>query len=95
MSSAVAGGNVSGTVGAIAVRNGMTYFTINGKNQGRPGCAANTLYWMIKDEASQTGKQQIALLLSAKANNRTVYVDGTGTCVKWYDGEDVYEIRFS
>jgi len=44
---------------------------------------------MIKDENSNTGKQQLAILLAARASGETITVDGSNTCTRWGDGEDV------
>jgi len=81
-------GSAVGMLSWIIISNNMAYFSLSGAPTGRPTCAANTMYWMIKDETSSLGKQQVALLLTAKAAGKVVSVTGTGTCTKWPDGED-------
>jgi hypothetical protein len=44
---------------------------------------------MIKDEKSNIGKQQLALLLTAVGTDKAVSVEGTGQCSRYVDGEDV------
>lgn len=85
-------GSASGAINYIIVRPGLVYFQVNAANQGRPACAAGTNYYMIKDENSAYGKQQLALLLTAKSSGRTIVVEGAGQCTKYPDGEDVHSI---
>lgn len=84
-------GTQMGKVGSLIVRasDGLIYFTIigDGKLNG-PSCAKND-YWMIKDENSEAGKKQYALLLAALAAQKTIRVSGMNTCIRWGDGEDV------
>ena len=49
-------------------------------------------YWIIKDEKSTTGRQQIATVMSAFAAGKHIYVTGANTCSKLANGEDIYEI---
>ncbi|AZN38035.1 hypothetical protein EJO50_00740 [Iodobacter ciconiae] len=88
-------GTQKGTVAAITKRStdGLLYFTLNGPATGKPACASWP-YWMIKDENSMSGMQQLALILMAKKSASVVTVHGTGTCERWGDGEDVYSIVF-
>ncbi|MDR0237796.1 hypothetical protein [Acinetobacter sp.] len=53
-----------------------------------PACATKG-YMMIKNENSATGKRQLALLMIAHTNNRTVYIEGAQKCSRWGDGEDI------
>ncbi|MFC7420824.1 hypothetical protein ACFQNF_13225 [Iodobacter arcticus] len=71
--------------------DGLIYFDLIGPSDGKPACASYP-YWMIKDENSNTGKQQLALLLVAKASGQLVSVVGNNTCSRWKDGEDVEDI---
>jgi hypothetical protein len=64
-----------------------------GTATGRPSCAT-VPYWIIKDENSNAGKKLFALLLLAKATGQTITVTGSGTCTRWFDGEDVDVIMF-
>ncbi len=91
LSQACAAGNQSGTVNYVIVRasDGLVYFTINGApKSGSPACATIP-YWMIRDENSNAGKQQYAMLMTAKATGKPVLVSGSNTCLRWGDGEDV------
>jgi hypothetical protein len=64
---------------------------MDGVASGKPTCAKNP-YWMIRDENSNAGKQQLATLLAAQATGKTVTVNGMGTCQRWLDGEDVNDV---
>ncbi|MBL8339747.1 MAG: hypothetical protein JNM97_23480 [Rhodoferax sp.] len=88
--SAFAGEEV-GQVTNLSVRasDGLVYFWLGGGSAtGRPACATNP-YWVIKSETSSAGKQQLAMLLTAKATGKRVRVSGSDTCLRWSDGEDV------
>jgi len=96
MSQPVFAGNASastytGKVSAINVRDedGLIWVYIVGERTGnRPTCATNW-YMVIKNENSPAGKRQLAMLMMAKATNKTVVIDGAGTCNRWGDGEDI------
>lgn len=72
--------------------DGLQYVVIDGATTSRPACATIRSYFMIKDEHSDAGKAQLAMLLSAKLSQHTVRVIGTGECTRWLDGEDIAEI---
>ena len=76
----------------VRASDGLIYFSLSG-GRTPPPCAAAHGYWMIRDENSNVGKQQYAMLLAAKLSGKTVAVLGLGTCTRWPDGEDVDEIR--
>ncbi|WP_459780772.1 hypothetical protein [Photobacterium sp. R1] len=83
-------GYVKGTVSKLIVRDdGLHYVYIAGEMRDRAVCAQNQTYWMIKDENSAYGKSQYSMLLAAKASGKEVTVGGTGTCMRWRDGEDI------
>lgn len=88
-------GQQTGQVIGVHVRasDGLIYFFITGSAAGRPGCATQP-YWIIKNETSTTGRQQLAQLLAARASGATITVTGLNTCTRWGDGEDVDEITF-
>ncbi|MBJ8452533.1 hypothetical protein [Acinetobacter bereziniae] len=80
-----------GKVSSILVRDedGLVWVYIAGERTGnRPACATN-YYMVIKNENSPTGKRQLALLMMAQATNKTVLIDGSNTCNRWGDGEDI------
>ena len=83
-------GDHTGKVVQIITRasDGLHYFYLDGSGSNKPACARYG-YWMIKSEASQTGKDQFAMILSAMATGQTVKVSGANTCTRWSDGEDV------
>lgn len=84
-------GTQAGTVNTLIVRSsdGLIYFWLNGVAAiNKPACAVYS-YWMIRDENSNAGKQQLAILLSAKATGKQITVYGRNSCLRWGDGEDV------
>ena len=83
-------GEQSGVIAAIIKRSsdGLVYFYLSGAAVGKPSCATQS-YWMIKDENSNTGKQQLAMLLMARATGQTISVSGSNACTRWGDGEDL------
>ena len=94
MSSKIYAGSQSGTVDYITVRasDGLIYFTLKGESKvGNPSCATIG-YWMIKDENSNSGKQQYSMVLSAQASGKIISVTGMNACTRWSDGEDVDSI---
>ncbi len=87
-------GTQTGTVDYIIVRasDGLVYFTISGDTASYKQLCKNT-YWMIRDENSNSGKQQYSMILAAHASGKKVRVVGMGTCIRWSDGEDVNYIQ--
>jgi len=87
---AIAAGNQTGQVVRIFVRQSdhVVLVDITGTPTNKPACAPYT-YWIIKDETSLTGKQQLALLMLAKATGLTVNIAGTGDCTRFPSGEDI------
>ncbi|WP_105900742.1 hypothetical protein [Vibrio gangliei] len=87
-------GSQTGVITNLTVRasDGLIYFYMNGETKNKPECATYN-YWMIRDENSNTGKQQYSLLLSAFASQTKVTVEGMNSCIRWKDGEDINVIR--
>jgi hypothetical protein len=83
-------GTQTGKVTKLGVRDsdGLVYFILAGSPAGVPACATHG-YWMIKNENSESGKRQLALLIAAQASGKSVVVMGANTCARWPDGEDV------
>ena len=83
----------TGQVTQVIVRSsdGLIYFFLSTTPDGKPACATQP-YFMIKDETSAAGKQQLALLMQARATGQAITVIGTGACGRWPDGEDVLVI---
>jgi hypothetical protein len=69
-------------------------FFVDGTPSGKPACA-RVAYWMIRDENSAAGKRLIAALMAAKAAQRPIHVNGSNTCQRWPDGEDVESITWN
>lgn len=90
------GSSQIGTVFRVHVRasDGSVYFYVEGDRTQRPACALHP-YWVLANETSVAGKQQLALIIAAQTSGRTIYVWGTGTCTRWNDGEDVLEIAIA
>ena len=82
-----------GTVTRLHVRasDGLVYFYVDGLRSGTPACASQS-YWVIANETSAPGKQELALLMLAEATGMPVIIYGAGTCARWPDGEDVMEV---
>jgi hypothetical protein len=87
-------GYVTGTVTNLVVRayDGMIYVVVTGTPVGKPACATHN-YWMIMNENSTSGKQQLAVLMTAKALGQTVTIWGNGTCTRYTDGEDIAAVE--
>ncbi len=68
--------------------DGLLLIELSGSATGKPACATHS-YWIIKDENSNTGKQQLAMLLMAKASGQAITIVGNNVCTRWSDGEDV------
>lgn len=86
-------GNITGTVDTLITRasDGLTYVQINAVASGHPSCATGS-YWIIKDESSEAGKKQYAMLLAAKLSGTPIKIIGSNTCTRWADGEDIDEM---
>lgn len=84
-------GSQTGKVTNLLVRasDGLVYFTIDGPAKVNSPTCARVNYWMIRDENSEVGKKQYAMLLAAQASGREIVVQGMNTCLRWNDGEDV------
>lgn len=81
----------TGKISAIHVRNadGLVWIYVEGTRTGEvPTCGKKT-YMIIKNENSESGKRQLALLMLAHATNKKVIVVGANTCTRWGDGEDI------
>lgn len=91
---AFAAGGQTGKIKFLTVRgsDGLVLVELDGQASGKPACAPYS-YWILKDETSLTGKQQLALLIAAKAAGQTVAISGTGNCTRWRDGEDIDTVQ--
>jgi hypothetical protein len=99
-----AGGVQSGLVASLDFRSGdigtpsdslvVVNLSPTSPITGAPACVRYS-YWFIRDAKSEIGKQQIALLMTAKSLGRSVTITGTGACTRWGDGEDIWNINWS
>jgi len=63
-------------------------FYTNGPRTSAPACATMTDRWVI-DVSTPSGQAAAAIVISAQAQGKTIYVTGTGTCSIWTDTETV------
>ena len=89
-------GSQMGRITSLVFRasDGLVYFYLEGSPSARPACAQGQVYWVIRDEKSEAGKRQIAMLLAARAQNTPIHVNGTSACERWSDGESVDSINW-
>lgn len=89
-------GSQLGRITSLVFRasDGLVYFYLEGSPSARPACAQSQVYWVIRDEKSEAGKRQIAMLLTARALNAPIHVNGTNACERWSDGESVDSINW-
>ncbi|MDX1252755.1 MAG: hypothetical protein IDH49_10990 [Gammaproteobacteria bacterium] len=89
-------GVVTGQVDYVLVRasDGLIYVGLRNATVLSPAPTCATIsYWMIKDENSNAGKQQLATLLAAQVAGKTITIWGSNTCARWRDGEDIDAVR--
>lgn len=93
---ALAGGVVTGNIIQIYVRqnDGLVFFALDGVISGRASCAVSNNLWILPMENSDTSKRQYAALLAARAANMPVGVQGSGSCTRWSNSEDVDTLIF-
>lgn len=81
-------GNTQGLVSGLFVHTpGVLMFQVGTAINGVPSCASGTKQWAIS-LSDPMAKPLMALLLSAQAQGKQVYVHGyTNTCRDWGDRE--------
>lgn len=96
ISSAAVAGTVTGKVVRLQTRasDGLQSVEVAGALSGRPPCASRYNYFMIRDEHSDTGKAQYAMLMAAYLSGKIVTVDGANACTRWGDGEDIETVGY-
>lgn len=89
-------GTATGRIASLTTRasDGLQIVVVQGALSGRPSCARYD-YFMIRDEKSDTGKTQFAMLMAAFLSGKSVRVDGSGTCSRWGDGEDIEAVIYA
>ena len=86
-------GSVTGKVTKVRIRSSdnLHLVEVSGKVLNPPSCRTRN-YWML-DEKTETGKNQLSMLIAARLSGTTVTIIGAGTCKRWGDGEDIQEVH--
>lgn len=84
----------TGKVKSVYARDpdGLQLVQIDNRGE-RPACALQT-QMVIRDEKSEIGKAQFAMLMAAFLADRTVTVVGAGTCTRSSQSEDIGVVRY-
>lgn len=83
----VQAGSASGVVRYVTIHSPDIVMFSAGPIGGAPSCASGTNQWAIK-LSDPAGKGFLAILLSAQAQGKSVYVHGySNTCRDWGDRE--------
>lgn len=62
-----------------------TYFYLQDSNRtALPACANGAKHWIINGANPDIAKQQLAIVMLAKATSGKIGVNGTGDCVRTY-----------
>jgi hypothetical protein len=62
-----------------------TYFYLQDSNRTTlPGCTNGSKHWILNAANAEIAKQQLTILLLAKATGGKIGVNGTGDCVRTY-----------
>lgn len=88
ISTASASTSNQGSIGNITVQNGKMFFEQRGSRTAAPTCSTQNYRWVF-DAQSPDGQAKAAVLLSAYALHKQIYVSGTGACSDWSDTESV------
>jgi hypothetical protein len=90
-------GTATGKIKKLYARSsdGLHYVELEVPVTGSPACSAGKAYFMIRNEGSDVGRSQFAMLLSAAASGHPVTIGGTGSCTRWVDGEDIDTVIWS
>lgn len=81
-------GSSGGLVGVMIVNSSNFLFFTAGTKAGSPACGSGNGQWAL-NLSTAVGKSTYAMLLTAQAQGKIVYVYGNGTCNGWGDREDV------
>lgn len=94
-SSAAWGSAVAGRVTKVHTRasDGLQLVEIDGVRSTVPSCARYA-YFIIRDERSDAGKAQYAMLMAAWLADKVVTIDGSGACTRWGDREDILGVTY-
>jgi hypothetical protein len=80
-------GSSSGAVTMMIVNSSNFLFFTAGTKSNSPSCGNNN-QWAL-NLSTPTGRSIYALILSAQAQGKVLYIVGNGTCNGWGDREDV------
>lgn len=85
-----AGASTSGPalITNLIVIDGKVFFSLNSSRTTPPGCATVPNRWVF-NAATLPGQAMLSILLSFKAMNKTVSVQGINACPDWSDTETV------
>lgn len=95
LSSSVSASVVVGKVTRLVTRSsdGLQIAEIGGARSAKPACATYD-YLIIRDEKSDAGKAQYAMLMAAFLADKQITAEGSDRCLRWPDGEDIESITF-
>jgi hypothetical protein len=90
-------GTDTGFVEDISVRDSDGLIVVNllfelPRPFNHPACAVRP-YWIIPDEASDSGKRLFKILLAAHVAGHRVTIRGKNTCSRVPDGEDIEDVN--
>lgn len=92
ISNATAAGSFTGTIAsqqAMGPGGGVFFLNLNGtSSQSPPSCATLKNRFVI-NPATDSGKAQIAVIVSALARGSTITIQGSGACDLWPDTESI------
>lgn len=78
-------GNESGRIDQLMAHPGdVVMFSLDGEHLNKPACSTEP--WALS-LSTHTGRAMYALLLTAQAQGKQVYVQGAGDCSSWGDRE--------
>ena len=83
MAAPVMATNYTGPVQTLRFSTGVTPARVSISVGPTVTTACNTPWYSFENADSGLGKLWVATLLAAKAQGRTVFVSGTGTCDNW------------
>lgn len=72
--------------------DGLTYVIVDGTRTTTPTCATQS-FFVVKELTSESGKAQLAMLMTSYSSGRLVAVYGSGTCTRYYNAEDLDEFQ--
>ncbi|WP_022685469.1 hypothetical protein [Sphingomonas phyllosphaerae] len=86
---------VTGRVTKVQTRasDGLQLVEVDGARSAAPSCATH-LYFIIRDERSDAGKAQYAMLMAAWLADKVVTIHGQDVCSRWGDGEDILAVTY-